>query len=84
MRLEENIKKKLVKSLNIEDIEVINNSHHHQGHKDSPNNNNSHFLIKIKSKTLSKENKLKIHRMIYSSLVEEMTIIHALEIKINE
>ena len=84
MRLEENIKKKLVKSLNIEDIEVINNSHYHQGHKDSPNNNNSHFLIKIKSKTLSKENKLKIHRMIYSSLVEEMRIIHALEIKINE
>ena len=59
MRLEENIKKKLVKSLNIEDIEVINNSHYHQGHKDPPNNNNSHFLIKIKSKTLSKKNKLK-------------------------
>ena len=37
MRLEENIKKKLVKSLNIKDIEVINNSHYHQGHKDSPN-----------------------------------------------
>ena len=54
MRLEENIKK-LVKSLNIEDIEVINNSHYHQGHKDSPNNNNSHFLIKIKSKILSKK-----------------------------
>ena len=84
MRLEENIKKKLVKRLNIEDIEVINNSHYNQGHKDSPNNNNSHFLIKIKSKILSKKNKLEIHRMIYSSLVEEMRIIHALEIKINE
>ena len=84
MRLEENIKKKLKKKFSISNIKVVNNSKYHSNHKESPKNNNSHFLIKIKSRSLSKENKLNVHRMIYSSLVDEMTIIHALEIKINE
>lgn len=84
MKLEENIKLKLKKKFSISNIKVVNNSKYHSNHKESPKNNNSHFLIKIQSRTLSKENKLNVHRQIYSILKDEMKIIHALEIQISE
>ncbi|MAW02048.1 MAG: BolA family transcriptional regulator [Candidatus Pelagibacter sp.] len=84
MKLEDNIKLKLEKNFSISNIKVVNNSKYHSNHKDSPNNNNSHFLIKIQNRSLSKENKLLVHRQIYSILKDEMKIIHALEIQISE
>jgi BolA family transcriptional regulator, general stress-responsive regulator len=42
----------LIKSLGIQDIEVINNSHLHQHHQSSPQTGNSHFKVIIKSKEL--------------------------------
>ena len=83
MKLEENIKLKLKKKFSISNIKVVNNSKYHSNHKESPKNN-SHFLIKIQSRSLSKENKLNVHRQIYSILKDEMKIIHALEIQISE
>ena len=64
-------------------LEIINESHKHQGHSASPNTGNSHFSVVIKSQKLSNVSKLVGQRMIYRVLSEEMKKnIHALSIKI--
>lgn len=83
MNVETEIKKKLINNLDLEDVKVINNSHLHSKHVQSPNNGISHFKLIIKDKKLSKLSKIKSHQKIYSCLDEEMkTFIHALEIEI--
>ena len=51
--LAHSIQQILIKSLGIQDIEVINNSHLHHHHQSSPQTGNSHFKVIIKSKELS-------------------------------
>ena len=83
MNAETLIKKKLLNNLGINDVEVINNSHLHQNHQQSPNNGTSHFKLIIKDKQLSELPKVQSHQKIYSCLSEEMkSFIHALEIEI--
>lgn len=83
MNVETLIKKKLLNNLGINDVEVVNNSHLHQNHQQSPNNGISHFKLIIKDKQLSELPKVKSHQKIYSCLSEEMkSFIHALEIEI--
>ncbi len=80
---ESTIYQKLTDFFSPQHLEVINESHEHQGHKGSPNTGNSHFSVIIKSKKLSNVNKLVGQRMIYKVLSEEMKKnIHALSIKI--
>ena len=50
--LAHSIQQILIKSLGIQDIEVINNSHLHHHHQSSPQTGNSHFKVIIKSKEL--------------------------------
>jgi len=83
MNAETLIKKKLLNNLGINDVEVVNNSHLHRNHQQSPNNGISHFKLIIKDKQLSELPKVKSHQKIYSCLSEEMkSFIHALEIEI--
>ena len=83
MNAETLIKKKLSNNLGINDVEVVNKSHFHQNHQQSPNNGISHFKLIIKDKQLSELPKVKSHQKIYSCLSEEMkSFIHALEIEI--
>ena len=80
---ESTIFKKLSDYFSPTHLEVINESHKHQGHSGSPNTGNSHFSVVIKSKKLSNVSKLTGQRMIYRVLGEEMKKnIHALSIKI--
>ena len=58
MNAETLIKKKLLNNLGINDVEVINNSHLHQNHQQSPNNGISHFkLITCEPEELAIPNK---------------------------
>ena len=83
MNAETLIKKKLLNNLGINDVEVVNNSHLHQHHDQSPKNGNSHFKLIINDKELFMLNKIKAHQKIYSCLSSEMqNYIHALEIEI--
>ena len=64
-------------------LEVINESHKHKGHSQSPNSGNSHFLIIITSDKLQSMSRLDGQRKIYEVLEKEMkNQIHALQIKI--
>jgi len=80
---ESTIYQKLTDFFSPQHLEVINESHKHQGHSGSPNTGNSHFSVIIKSKKFNNVNKLVGQRMIYKVLNEEMkNSIHALSIKI--
>ena len=64
-------------------LEVINESYKHASHEQSPQNGNSHFLIKIKSEKLSKLTRLEGQREIYTLLKEEMNNgVHSISIRI--
>ena len=76
------IKKKITKEINPDNIILIDNSHLHKKHK-SFDINKFHFKIIIESKILKKMNKIQAHKKIFSILKEEMkNKIHALEIEI--
>ena len=78
------IKSKLNEELELEDIEIVDNSHKHKGHKFySPEK--LHLHLKIKSLYLSTLSRLSAHKMIMKILSNELkTKIHALEISIEK
>ncbi len=76
------IKKKINKKLDLEEISLIDNSHLHSKHKSfSPDK--FHLKLIIRSQKLNKLNKIEAHKIIFSILKSEMeNKIHALEIEI--
>jgi len=79
----DNIKEKINKKINPENLILIDNSHLHRKHK-SFDENKFHLKIIIKSKKLKNMNKIIAHKEIFSILKDEMNSkIHALEIEIN-
>ena len=78
----ENIKARINKKLNPEQISLIDNSSLHFKHK-SFDINKLHLKLIIKSEKLRKLRKIDAHRVIFSILKDEMrNKIHSLEIKI--
>ena len=78
----ENIKARINKKLNPEQISLIDNSSLHFKHK-SFDINKLHLKLIIKSEKLKKLRKIDAHRVIFSILKDEMKDkIHSLEIKI--
>ena len=78
----EEIKKKITREINPQNIILIDNSNAHKKHK-SFDPNKFHFKIIIESKKLKKMSKIEAHKKIFSILKEEMkSKIHALEIEI--
>lgn len=74
---------KLQQNFQPEILEVIDNSHLHQGHLGIKNSktNSTHFQIKIKSWQFEKLKQLEVHRKINQILSEEFKNgMHALEI----
>ena len=82
MNFFDEVKEKINKKINPENIILIDNSHLHSKHK-SFDVNKFHLKLIIKSEKLKKMNKIMAHKEIFSILKEEMrTKIHALEIEI--
>ena len=76
------IKEKINKTINPENITLIDNSSFHTKHK-SFDSNKFHLKIIVKSKKLKAMNKIMAHKEIFSILKDEMNYkIHALEIEI--
>ena len=76
------IKKKITKEINLQNIVLIDNSSLHKKHK-SFDLNRFHLKIIIESKELKKMSKIQAHKKIFSILKEEMkNKIHALEIEL--
>ena len=78
-----NVKKKLKKNINIENISIEDKTFlhkNHAGHED----NKFHLKIKIESEELKKLNKIDSNKKIYKILDEELkNHIHSLQISIN-
>ena len=73
---------KISRELNLEKIQIIDNSDLHRKHK-SFNSNKVHLKIIIYSKKFKEMKRIDAHKMIFSLLKEEMkNKIHALEIEI--
>ena len=80
----ERIIKKLKKEIEIEDIEIVDNSHKHKGHKFF-SEEKFHLQLKIKSLYLSSLSRLNAQKMVMKVLSEDLkTKIHALEINIEK
>ena len=78
-----NVKKKLKKNINIENILIEDKTFlhkNHPGHK----SNRFHLKITIESKELKKLNKIESNKKIYKILDEELrNYVHSLQILIN-
>ena len=78
------IKKKLKKEIELEDIEIVDNSHKHRGHKFF-SEEKFHLQLKIKSLYLSSLSRVNAQKMIMKVLSEDLKKkIHALEINIEK
>ena len=83
MNLFDQIKEKINKKINPENIILIDNSSFHAKHK-SFDSDKFHIKIIIKSEKLRNMDKITAHKEVFSILKDEMSNqIHALEIEIN-
>ena len=74
------IKKKLEEKIDFENLEIVNNSDKHKGHRFF-SEDKYHLLLKIKSLHLKSLTRLNAHKIIMNVLKEDLkTKIHALEI----
>ncbi len=79
----ETIREKIVNNIQINKIEIIDNTHVHKRHK-SFNKSKLHLKIIIESDFLKSFSKIDSHKRIINLLKDEIaTKIHSLEIKIN-
>ena len=76
------ISEKLKKQIEIEELEIVDNTHKHKGHKFfSPEK--FHLHLKVKSLYLQSISRMSAQKMIMKILKEDLeTKIHALEISI--
>ena len=80
----EEICEKINNQIKIEDIEIVDNSHKHRGHK-SFTPNKFHLHLKIKSLYLNSISRVSAQKMIMKILSQDLkTKIHALEISIEK
>ncbi len=64
-------------------IQVIDDSISHKGHNNFTGNEETHIIVELKKKSISKINRLEIHKKINLLLIEEFKIgLHSLQIKI--
>tara|TARA_Y100000389_G_C16960384_1_gene270754 strand:+ start:202 stop:459 length:258 start_codon:yes stop_codon:yes gene_type:complete len=78
------IDKKLKKKIVIENLEIVDNSHKHKGHKFF-SSEKLHLHLKIKSTYLKSISRLDAQKIIMNILKEDFkTKIHALEISIEQ
>ena len=84
MNRKQRIASKLSNELKDWKIIIIDNSHEHSGHNNFDGKSETHFIIKLKSLSSLKVNRIELHRKINLLLKDEFSSgLHALEISIN-
>ena len=79
-----NVKKKIKKNINIENILIEDKTFLHKNHA-GHENDKFHLKIRIESKELKKLNKIESNKKIYKILdIELKNYIHSLQISINQ
>ena len=75
------IEQRLIKTLSITYLNLLDESIHHQGHAESPGHAASHLKLCVVSPDFQQKTPLERHRLIYATLGDLMgTTIHALHI----
>ena len=83
MSLADQIKQKLEKALEIDHIEVINESHKHAGHAGDDGSGESHFHLIVLSQSFVNQSRIQRQRTINTILKTELqNKIHALSMKL--
>ncbi len=77
----DNLREKIRTSMEVVDIELIDDSHRHAGHAGSRAGGNTHFRLRVVSDAFAGLSQIERHRMVYAILSDEMAgQIHALNI----
>ncbi len=80
----EDLEKKIKDNIKVEDLEIVDNSHKHRGHRFF-SKEKFHLKLKIKSLFLSSLTRLDAQKLVMKVLKEELNNkIHALEINIEQ
>ncbi len=75
------IRTKLTTALNPIVLEIVDESHKHAGHAGAREGGNSHFKLKIVSRTFTTLSRLERHRFVHEILQDELNNqIHALSL----
>ena len=82
MTAKDNITKKLSEAFTPDSIDVVDESHLHEGHAGHRPGGETHFRVHIVSKAFAGKSRIDRHRMINSLLAPELAgSVHALAIK---
>lgn len=82
MSLETRMREKLIVALRPTRLDVVNESHLHEGHRNSPGTAESHFRLLIVSDAFAGKSRLERHRLVNELLDDELRGgVHALAIK---
>lgn len=82
MSVEASIREKLIEALRPERLDVVNESHLHAGHRNSPGTGESHFRVLVVSPLFAGKSRVERHRMVNEALAAELKgKVHALAIK---
>lgn len=80
--IKDRITQKLQASFAPQRLEVIDESHKHQGHAGHDARGESHFEVRIVSDSFANKSRVERHRMVYDALSLELEErVHALSIK---
>jgi BolA protein len=82
MSLETRMREKLLAALRPSRLDVVNESHLHEGHRNSPGTGESHFRVLIVSEAFAGKSRVERHRLINDVVSGELRDgVHALAIK---
>jgi stress-induced morphogen len=80
MAMEQTIREKLSLAFAPAELQVVNDSDRHAGHRSSPGTGESHFSVMVVSDAFAGKSRLERHRMVNAALAEELKTVHALAI----
>ena len=82
MTVKNNIEKKLQNQLHPTLLEVIDESHKHEGHRNWVPGGETHFRIRVASAAFTDLSRIEAHRMVHDIIKEELAgPIHALSLE---
>jgi BolA protein len=82
MSIETTMREKLTRALQPTRLDVVNESHLHAGHRNSPGTGESHFRIVVVSSAFAGKSRVERHRAINEVLAAELKgPVHALAIE---
>ena len=82
MSVAESMRRKLTDALAPDRLDIVDQSHRHEGHAGHDGRGESHFAVAIVSRAFEGKNRVQRQRLVYDILQEELADrVHALSLK---